>query len=96
MNICAVQPRLPELVCHYVSLMLIKMVIGGELSKALFAGLVRLPTGLILEGQKSKLRGEGEEDTLGSCGPGANTDIYLLGWASESILILWFHSESVV
>lgn len=69
MNIGAVQPRLPELVYHYVNLMLIKMVIGWELSKALFAGLVRLPTGLILEGQKSKLGGQGEGDILGSCGP---------------------------
>lgn len=45
--------RLPKLVCHYVNLMLIKMVIGWEFSKVPLTGQGRLPTGL-----------EGEELTV--------------------------------
>lgn len=44
--------RFPELVCHYVNLMLIKMVIGWEFSKVPLTGQVKLPTGLNLEGEE--------------------------------------------
>lgn len=75
--------------------MLIKMVIGEAFREPSFAGLVRLPTGLILEGQKSKLREGRRGRYLGSCGPGANTDIYLWLGFREHFDTLQFHSESV-
>lgn len=49
-SISAAQTRFPELACHSVNLMLIKMVIGRGFQAASLTGQVSLPAGLTLEG----------------------------------------------
>lgn len=48
-SISTAQARFPELACHSVNLMLIKMVIGRGFQTASLSGQVSLPAGLTLE-----------------------------------------------